>query len=228
MFYYIYLIPILFSAVAGLRAFSHNWPRPYKYFSIFLFVVLAVELFANVWTLWLHRQFTPAYSKKNVWIYNVFMIPEYLFYLFFYYNLAQNRTEQKRNLFIVIGAAFIIWGTANMIFVQQMMVMNTYSLLFYSIAVVYLAIDYFVSLLRSNKLVNLSREPLVWISIGAFFYHLCCIPYYIFMNYTTAKDIQLIIMLSKIMTVLVSAMYSSFTIAFLCRKHFQPLQRSPL
>ena len=224
MFFYIFLIPVFLSAMASLRAFRKNWPWPYRSFSLFLFVVLFVEIFAVLWTAWLHAQFPVAYNAHNGWIYNPFMIIEYLFYVFFFLRVLHLKKLQRKML-TLFAFLFTVWSILNMLLVQGISRLNTYSLLVSSLMVVYLSISYFLQLLRDRKIITLTKQPMFWIATGAFFYHLCSIPYFIFLNYTARTNLDLAISLSKIMAVLNWIMYSSYTIAFLCRKNFQQSPR---
>lgn len=220
IFYQIYLIPLLLGALASIRAFRMQWPRPYRWFSIFLFVSLIVELFAVFWNNWLYKQFPVTYSASNHWIYNLFIFPEYLFYIFFFQQTCGYKLFTRKRAFLFM-AAYTLWGLANILYVNGLYRYSAQTMVVSGITMVVLTSGYFISLLRSNKLVKLYREPLVWISIGAFIYHLCCIPYFTFFNYLNKVNLPLSLSLYQILTVLCCFMYSSYTIAFLCRKNFQ-------
>ncbi|MBL7727606.1 MAG: hypothetical protein JNM68_07975, partial [Dinghuibacter sp.] len=213
LFFYIFLIPLLTSALASVRAFRKHWPGPYRQFSIFLFTVLLIELFAGLWPLWTHRQFTPPFSKNNYWVYNPFIIIEYLFYIYFFHRATGGKIFSL-NISLGIGAGYLVLSLLNLFLLQGMFKYPTHTLAIASLVMVLLTSGYFIALLRSNKLVRLSTEPLFWISVGAFLYHLCCIPLFIFFNYLLRTNIELCLIFFKITTVFNWIMYSSYTIAF--------------
>src|SRR5258706_11384543 len=92
---YIYLIPLLLSAIFSLKSFRLNWPKPYKLFSIFLCLTLIVELFAISWKWYLFKTDYWNYSKSNLWIYNAFLLISELFLLLFYYGVLISPTLKK-------------------------------------------------------------------------------------------------------------------------------------
>jgi hypothetical protein len=144
---------------------------------------------------------------------------ECLFYIIFYQQVMGKKILPGRTAYYIMFA-YTAFGLVNMLSIQGLYQFNTYTLLLYSLIVVFLTTSYFISLLRDNKLIVLSADPLTWMSIGAFIFFLCSIPYCIFFNYTLT-NITLAWSLNIILIILNCFMYSSYTIAFLCRKHFQ-------
>jgi hypothetical protein len=218
--YYIYLIPLFISALVSIRAYRNNWPGPYRKFSIFLLVVLVAEIISIVWKYWLYKQFSPPYTQNNIWIYNPVIIGEYLFYLYFYHNASGKKILPGNTIWYFMGG-YAVLGIINMLFVQGIFTYPTYTLFGSSLIVLFLTVNYFISMLKANKVIQLSTSPLTWISIGSFIYHLCSVPYFLFFSYVLRTNVNLAISLIIIMTIFNFFMYSLYTIAFLCRKHFQ-------
>lgn len=217
IFYHLYIFPLILSVLAGIRAFRYRWPEPYRYFLLFLVTTLLVESFAIVWKYWLYKQFSPSYNQTNGWLYNLYFFPQFVFYLFFYFRVT-GRLPKQRNTFFLILLFFVLAATINMVLTTGIYKYNTNNIIIASLLIVFLTTRYFLSLFRSSKLVVLQQEPLAWISFGAFIYHLCCIPYFTFFSYLNKSNLPLSLSLYKILTVLNVIMYSSYTIAFLCRK----------
>jgi hypothetical protein len=215
--YYIYLLPLLLSAVFSLRAFRLNWPSLYKHFSIFLFSTLFIEGFAICWKLFLHSS-VGNYSMSNLWIYNCYLIAQYLFYLYFYY-LATRNSNVKRWI-VALAGIYFLFSLINVIFIQPIHTVNSYTIIAASLIMLFLTLTYFIELLRDKEIKNLTSEPLVWISIGAFIFHIGNLPFFIFLNTLNKTNLSLALTLFKIILILNSLMYSFYAIAFLCQPKF--------
>ena len=216
--YYIYLLPLFLGAIVSLRSFRLNWPLPYKYFSFFLLSVLTIELFATAWKYFLHNTPWWHYSVYNIWIYNCFLIPQYLFYLFFFYLVLKSKVTRKIILLLVIF--YTIFSIVNIFFVQTPHAVKINVIIAGDIIVIYLTISFFIQLLKDPELINLVYEPLVWISIGAFIFHLGNLPYFMFINTLNRINLSLSLSLFKIVLILNTLMYSFFTISFLCKPNY--------
>lgn len=219
--YYIYIIPLLISAISSVRAFRLKWPLSYRWFSIFLFTTLLVEVFAILWKdyLYLHKTTYWKFSIHNIWLYNIYFLPQYLFYLFFYYSVITLPTVKR--IIRVISPLFILFCILNMIVIQGLYTPNNYTLIVCCLIMIWLTASYFFQLLMQKKLVSLRHEPLVWISCGAFLFHMGCLPFFIWFNtLVTASNAKAYSFLG-IAVVLNSIMYSSYSIAFLWNKNLQ-------
>jgi hypothetical protein len=218
--YYIYVIPLFLSAISSLRAFRLKWPLAYRWFSVSLFLTLLIEVFAILWKdyLYLHKTSYWNFSNHNIWIYNISFTPQYVFY-FFLYSKETNLALVKRVTRILIPC-FIIFTTLNIVLIQGLYVANTYTLIVCCFIMLWLIASYFFQLLRQKEIIQLHREPLVWISIGAFFFHLGCLPFYIWFNTLVTASMLKAYSFLSIEVVLNSIMYSTYLIAFLCRKNF--------
>ena len=218
--YYIYIIPLLISAISSLRAFRQKWPLSYRWFSIFLFTTLFVEVFAILWKDYLYLHKTPYwnYSKQNVWLYNIFFLPQYIFYVLFYYSVLKLKLVRKA--IRIILPLFIIFGIYNITMLQGLYVTDNYTLVVCCLLVIWLSGSYFYQLLKQKRLVVLQHEPLVWISSGAFLFHMGCLPFFVWFNTLVMASISKAFSFLGIAVVLNSVMYSSYSIAFLWNKKF--------
>src|SRR5258705_12717203 len=105
--YYIYLVPMLLSAIFGLNTFRQKWPLPFRLFSVFVAVTLCMELFAMWWNVTLHATKYWHYNASNLWLYNFYLIPQYLFYLYFFYTvLWDEKSKQALKLMSILYALF--------------------------------------------------------------------------------------------------------------------------
>ena len=212
--HFLYLVPLTIGALVSLRVFVKGWAKPFRWFSIFLLTTMVVEWIAVCWKLFLHQ--TPYWDlpKSNLWIYNIYIIPEYFFYIVFYFKTLEGDRIKKNVL--PLGLLYLIFGTANLIFIQDMAQLDTYTIIFGGVIVVILSAMYFMQELKRKIPIVVQKQPLFWISLGAFLFHSVSLPYFIFINYLSRTNLPLAIALFNILLVLNILMYSFYLIAFLC------------
>lgn len=218
LLYYVYILPLLVGCLSSLKAFRLDWPRPFRWFSVFLFLTLFIELFALAWkyelfsTRWWH------YSRNNLWIYNIYLIPQYFFYIYFFSRTTEVIWIRKNGPYI--AWAYAIGATLNLVFGQGPDLVNYFTILVANFIVFLFSMAYFVHLMRDKVVVRLSKEPMVWISIGAFVFHLGSLPCFILLNYISFENIVLALSLFRIIIILNTLMYLSYSIAFLCTRRY--------
>lgn len=220
--HFLYLVPLCLGAIVSLRSFRMQWPRPYRVFSIFLFFTLVIEILAIAWKLSLHETAYWHYTKSNGWIYNLYYIPQYLFYFYFYDKVLDEKGIKK--LYRPISWIYFLGGLINLCFVQGIFQLDTYSIIGGNLGVLYFSLHYFKQELHRSEPVNASKDPLFWISLGAFIFHTVSLPYFVFINYLSRTNLKLAIALFNILLILNIFMYSFYLIAFLCNK---PSQKKP-
>ncbi|WP_460552090.1 hypothetical protein [Ferruginibacter profundus] len=121
----------------------------------------------------------------------------------------------------VFIVAFTIFALLNITVLQGLYTPNNYTLTACCLMMLGLITAYFYQLLHQKKIIRLTREPMVWISSGAFFFHLGCLPFFIWFNTLVTSSMTKAFSFLAIVVVLNSIMYSSFSIAFLWNKNFQ-------
>jgi hypothetical protein len=219
MIQHIYIIPLLICMLLSLKSFRLKWPISYRIFSILLFCVFTVELFAIIWKYYLHGLSNSHFSKSNLWLYNLFLIPQYILYLAVYYNAFASKNVKK--VIIITGGFFLCFAILNIIFFQPINTVNSYTLLFADLIVIFLTVSYFEELRKQKDIINLTQHPLVWISLGAFIFHSANIPYLLSLEFLIHNNVSLAITLFYIYLGLNCLMYSFYTIAFLCQNPHQ-------
>ncbi len=219
--HFLYLVPLGLGAIISLRTFRQLWPRPFRQFSIFLLGTFLMELFAISWKLWLHDTKGWHYSKANTWIYNVYYIPEYLFYFLFYYYAPIPKII-GRGLFLTVCAIFFCGSVFNLFFIQGFFQLDTYTIVAGNIGVLIMTLTYFIWELKHGYPKGITRSPLFWISIGALIFHMASLPYFVFINYLSRSNLPLAIALFNILLVLNIFMHSMYLVTFLCK---QPSQK---
>lgn len=211
---YIYLIPILLSAIFSLKSFRLEWPRQYRIFSVFLMLTLLTEVFAITWKWYLHKTIWWDYTIHNLWIYNSFHILRYSLFLVFFYKMLGS--VQVKKIILYVGSLIIAFGVIDFWVIQSPYPMNNYTVAFTHIFSIILSLLFFRQVLREVKIINLTRHPMVWISLGTFIYCSGSLPWFIMFNYALEFPTMAVI-LFNISTVLNIFLYTFYLIAFLCR-----------
>jgi hypothetical protein len=212
---YFSLAIVLLSYLSSLRIFRLDSSSiALKRFSLFLLFTFVGECFGIAWPRVLYL-YTP-FGRSNQWFYTVFHFFSYLFYLWFFFQLLTMRALRKTVR--ILSLIYILFALVNFLFIQKMLVLNTYSDLLACFIMVFLSIAYYYQLLYAKELVSLQRDPFFWISTGVFIYHLGSMMGLFLINVMNvisnekAMDILLIIQVSAVL------MYINYSIAFLCMK----------
>lgn len=216
--YHIYLIPILLSFLSSLTTYRLDWPKPYKFFCIFLIITLAVEAAAILWMKQLYQTEWWNFSQNNLWIYNTYLIPQYLFYIYFF--AANDSRLWVKRLSFLIAITYFIFSITNLIIFQGLFVVNFATIIFANFIVILSSVNYFVGLMKAKTVIRLSTQPIFWIAAGAFIFHLGSLPCFILYNYISSNNSALATSLFIIIVILNCLMYSFYTVAFLCTKKF--------
>ena len=209
------MLPLFISMLLSLKTFRLKWPAPYKTFSILLLSVFFVELAAIVWAYYFTFRKGRSYGPSNLWLYNVFLIPQYLLYMAVYYQVLRSATIKR--ILIGIGIGYTIFAVVNMLYFQNIQSIDSFTLAMASSIVILMTVTFFNQLLKEKEIIDLGTHPMVWISIGAFIFHSACLPYILSLNYLIRTNLPLAIALFYIFLSLNCIMYSLYIIAFLCR-----------
>ena len=212
--HYLYLVPLCLSATISLKAFRNSWAKPYCLFSIFLVGTLCSELFAISWKLGLNETGYWSFSKSNLWIYNLYIVPQYLFYFLFFCMVLDQKPTQRTQL--LLSGVYLLLALLNMVLIQGMNQLNTYTIILGGVAVVTCASRYFIQEFNRKLPVSVQWHPLFWISLGAIVFHSVSIPYFIFINYLSKTNLPMAIALFNILLMMNILMYSLYLIAYLC------------
>jgi len=205
-----YMVPLFASALLSLKAWRSAWPVPYKWFSALLLFVLLAESFAIYWPYYaLHH----AYSTNNLLIYNVALIPQYLLYMIFYYQVI--RSAMVRRWIVAAAVLYFVFELVNTWFFQSIHDVQGNTILLAYVIIILLTVAYFDQIRKDTEIIKLSSHPLVWISLGALIFHAGDIPFMISLNYLNRNN-SLATALSYIHLILNSVMYTLYIIAFLC------------
>jgi hypothetical protein len=217
--YYIYIIPMLLSAIFAVRSIRQKWPQPFRAFALFLIVTVSVELFALWWNVSLHKTRYWRYNASNLWLYNFYLIPQYLFYLYFFYKML-NRTGAKK-VIRVTAVLYAILATVNYCLVQGPHAINSYTIIMAYLTVISFSVLFFNQTVNTKEVFKLNASPAIWITAGIFFFHFCSLPCFIFSNYLNINNPALSLSLFYAIQFFNIVTYTFYLIAFLCRPHLQ-------
>jgi hypothetical protein len=206
------MLPLFISALLSLKALRPNWPVYYRWFSALLIFVLLAESFA-IWWKYYFSFSSHAYTAHNLWIYNVALVPQYLLYMTFYYQVI--RSPMVKRWIIAAGGFYFLFALANSLFFQSIHSVQANVLLVAYAIVILLTVVYFEQVRKDNEIIKLASHPLVWISLGALIFHSGDLPYMISLNYLN-RNLKLATALYYIHLILNCVMYTLYIIAFLC------------
>lgn len=212
----IYLIPMLISAIFSLKAFRLKWPLAYRIFSIYLFIALITDVLGTLWRVYLFqfKEWTPFGAEYNSWILTFSIAPQYLFLMAVYYEVLKSKKIKKAIHFIAIGFTFFV--IINFTFGQGIKAINSLSHLIAD-AIMLLLVYFYVEQLRTqNELVKLTEQPMIWISLGVFIFHLLNIPLLYCLDYLYHSNKATAVSFMQFYRLIIFLTYTLFIKAFLC------------
>ena len=212
MLFYIllYMIPasMLLAFLASLTIYFRRNAEPYlRMFPLFLLLTGIMEIIEN---------FEAVHHRNNLLLANPFSVLTFCFYFYTIYRIIHNQLARKI-IFQLIWLYPVI-AAFNIYFIQKPTVFHTMTYCLGCLLVVAICIYYFLELFSLNYSVDLMRQPAFWICSGLLFYFTCIFPIYglnsILTKSLTKAMLNNLIFLLGLLNVF---LYSSFTIAFLCR-----------
>jgi hypothetical protein len=205
MGYNLYLALIIVSFLSSLTGYFQKSAQPYlRMFPVFLFLTIVIELFA----IWLASRGTTSTS-----LYNFFSVVEFLFYMYVIREIIHSKKVKR----LIFHTAWIyaLLGVANILFIQKIVSFNSITYALGCLLISILCVYFFFELFQMTGSVNLTQLPAFWICTGLLFYYTCSFPLWGLANFLRklpiVRNIQFILLLLNVF------LYSSFTIAFLCR-----------
>jgi len=204
------LFYIVFIAISFASSFAiYFYPITNTYlrlFPIFLFSTLVVELIAL---------YSFNRGKPAITLYNFFTSFEFLFYMFTLRAVIQRGT-MKRIIFHTAWL-FTLLLAVNFVFIQKISSFSATTYALGCLLITIICIYYFYELFQSSRSLDLTRQPMFWICVGLLFFYCCSFPIFGLYNYLNKAPRIIQRNLQTILVLLNVFLYSSFTIAFLCR-----------
>ncbi len=216
--YYIYLAPLLLSAILSLKSFWLKWPKPFRIISIFLWVTVLLELMSIGWKWFFHVTPYWQYTPNNHWIYGIGLPLRFGLLFLFFYSLLE--TARIRKWTKVLAAVFMPFSIINYFFIQGPFATNSFTIILAHFIIIFLSLYYFWELVRSEQFKPLRNNPAVLICLGLFLYHSSTLPYFISIEAFSgflARPVGITYMfIHQAFNII---MYSLFLTAYLCKIH---------
>lgn len=140
---------------------------PMKYIPYYLVYISLVEIGAYI------IMYSPI--RYNIWWYNIMLNGEVFFYFYLYYNLIQNKTVKR--VLLVLLVFYIIYYLVNyFILTNDWNINQSFPFSFGSIIIIFSIFWYLIELFQSDKVLEIHKLLIFWISIGLLFYFIVSIP----------------------------------------------------
>jgi len=201
--YFMIAIALLTSLTVYIRPTTSLY---LKIFPIFLTVILIIGLRIG---------YLSSHYKSNIGFYNLFTTIAFIFYFFSLQQIIVNKKVKR----IIVYIAFIypLITLLNIFWIQTGAVFNTITFSLGCLLIVMICIYYFLELFQLTSSINLLTQPSFWICSGLLFYFSCSFPLLGLVNFLKSPSKIIGNSLAIISNLLDVLLYSSFTIAFLCR-----------
>ncbi|HLI92695.1 MAG TPA: hypothetical protein VKU83_03775 [Puia sp.] len=186
--------------------FQPGAERYLKYFSGFLFVNLLLDV---------STAYTALNHINNVFVNNLVSLVVISFELYLIREIISGKNAKR--IFLYIFLPYPVVTILNIFFWQQVVNFHTMTYSLGALLIVSGCIYYFWELFRQRTSVDLVRQPAFWICSGLLFYYSCTFGLYGLINFISnlpQNGIETLFIISIIINV---CLYSSFTIAFICR-----------
>jgi hypothetical protein len=200
-------IPIIISFLISLSIyFNRDWAYYLRIFPIFLFLSILAQVVGY---------FLEHYQGSNITFYNFFSVFEFEFYLWTLRAIIQNLLYRK----IILQLLWIypLLFLMNIIFIQPITQFHSITYSIGALLIVILTIYYFFEIFQRAHSVKLLQESSIWICFGLLFFYSCSFPIFGLTNIIAKAHIINISIFRMTILVMNIVLYSSFSIAFLCR-----------
>ena len=203
----IIVIFIFFSFCSSLFIFfKKNTPKYLLTFTFFLLISLCIEI-SSLLLFYNHI--------SNSMLYNIFTSCEFVFYFCILRVIIKNKAAKKIILFSIF--IYPILAACEIIFWMKHDGFHSTTYALGCFMIVAMCIFYFLELFQLPGSINLKREPAFWICSGLLFYYTCSFPIFAFVNYLNNLPAFISNNLSIFISIINCLLYTSFSIAFLCR-----------
>jgi hypothetical protein len=212
-------VPLFFAALAGLKTLGPDWARPFKGFTIFLWLTFFTEVFAILWKWYLFETPWWSFGRTNLWVYNAFLAVRFCCMCFFYLHVLESSKIKRLMRMAIFPLA--LFGVLNFFFIEGPHAVNYLSVIPYHITFIFMALAYFRQLLADKKILPIKMQPTAWISLGTFIYYTGTLPFFITLEYLIKHNINLAVSMLYINNMLNVLMYSFYLTSFLCKPQSQ-------
>lgn len=205
----------VFELLAAITAMLH-WKKIkhsyWKWFAIYLVIIVATEIFAEYVGYYLKNR------ELNAAINIYFSIPlQFLFFFWLFYKCFEYSNKKK---WPVTGMVIYLLSILvdQLFFKEQKLWFFSFSYVTGNIILLLLTLSFFLDFIRSDQVLNYRNSRMFWISIGLLGFYLGSLPLYGVWN-TLAKNYHAVFNTYwMVVTNLNYLMYLSFAISFIWGK----------
>jgi len=158
----------------GLLLFLIRYKAKQNYIKLLGLLLIASIMATACQFILFEVKVTPNYAST---LYHIFELP----LLATIYYLATNRTIPRTSV-IVIGAAYVLFGMWNLIFIQKQNI-NSYTLVVESIIIIFYSLYYFYWLIEKLPTTQLHRLPMFWLNSAWIFFFSGNLFFFVFISY---------------------------------------------
>lgn len=201
--------PLLISLVISIILYKRLRPKWMKIFTWFMVFSEIVSIVGY--------QYSATFKASNHFIFNMFMAVEFIFFFGVFFKSFQSKRLKK--LTVALSTAFLIFTALSFLSVFKkdgFFVMNSTVYMLGSLLTILLCLLFFVSLFKSEGIINYFQIPMFWIATGILFYFVGNFIYLGFIDYIIANNLDKEGAIYRFITFTLSLLlYTLFTIGFL-------------
>lgn len=176
-----------------------------KYFLIILWYIVINEI-----TGFYIREYL---NKSNAIIYNIYYVVNFTFLLSVYRNFTISKTYKKCiNIFII---TYWITCIINLFYEDCLTEPQIIPYILASSFLIVSILMYFIEILKSEQILNITKNLLFWISIGLLLFHIGYIPYKIIQKFSPIESIMTLEKLRSIFYSLILILNICYIIGFI-------------
>jgi hypothetical protein len=187
----------IIAAIVGSIYFYKYKETYLKYFLIFLWYIAFNEL--------LGRYLAEILGEYNLIIFNLYLLINFPFLFSIYRHFINNKLH-RRIIFYFIYSYILIFILNGIFFEDYEIELVTYPFIIGSSFLIISVIFYFIEVLNSEKILNITRNLLFWISVGVLLFNIGIIPWIITLEYF-AESIDTVNVLSRALIIILNICY---------------------
>jgi hypothetical protein len=196
--------------IAGLSSLTlYLQPHSELYLKIFP-IYMVITVLAGGFLI-----YSSLHNIQNTVVFNFFSPFEFCFYFFVLSQIIQNKRAKRIIIYTLI--IYPVFTILNTFFFQKITAFQTIGYSLGCLFIVAICIYYFFEIFQLTTSVNLLTQPAFWICSGLLFFYSCTFPVFSLINLLQKPSLAISTNLTIISNLLDVCLYSSFTIAFLCR-----------
>lgn len=181
--------------------------RGLRWFVPFLFFIVVIELAGRYLRKELHQ--------PNVWLYNISIPIEYLFYAFVFYKSYTVLSFRRLSLLFII--LFALYTIINLLFINEVTVLNSIPIAIGSFAMIILSMLSFYNMYLNNHSASVLKHSMFWITAGVLLFNAGEFVFHLFFPYLRDNGFhEAVTIFNNINHKLILVLYLFLIIGFLC------------